>query len=84
MKSAVAQLEEAMKIELDYEQEVRNMQEMARLWDGHERVHVRIPRVYEDLCEDTVIAMEFFEDCSTLHSDLPQQTQRVARKDVSS
>lgn len=50
-------LKEIMLRELRFDEEARNLVKMGELFSGH--AHIRVPRIYQELCTVNVLTMEF-------------------------
>jgi len=57
--STVAEFQRALRRELDFERELRHLEEFGKQFADDERV--KIPRGYSELCTDRVLVMEWLE-----------------------
>lgn len=58
-RATVAEFKRALRRELDFCREFRNMQQFAKALEANERI--RIPQVYPDFCTESILVMQWLE-----------------------
>lgn len=66
-KSTVAEFQRALRRELDFGREERNIQQFEAIFEDDETI--RIPKVYPDLCTPRVVTMEYIDGIKLSQKD---------------
>jgi predicted unusual protein kinase regulating ubiquinone biosynthesis (AarF/ABC1/UbiB family) len=73
MKNAVRDIKTKISEELDYQNEKRNQQYVYQSFLND--IQINIPRIFENLCTDRIITMEFMDGYTVLNEFIANSTQ---------